>query len=66
MYDVKSKKFYCNRCKKEISTYETYWTKWQFPPKINSAQEKSLKALENQNASILCLKCANDIFSEPF
>lgn len=66
MYDKKSKKFYCNRCKNEIETYEKCWTKWQFPPKVNSFQDKSIKALEYQNAPIICLDCESEVFREIF
>lgn len=66
MYDEKTKKFHCNRCGKEITTWEKCWTKWQFPPKINSVQDKSRKALAEENAAILCLKCADEIFTEKF
>lgn len=66
MFDNNQKKFKCDRCKKEIETFEKCWTKWQFPPKANSFQDKSIKALEYQNAPILCLDCADKIMTEKY
>ncbi|MGO3732987.1 MAG: hypothetical protein ACTJHC_07375 [Vagococcus sp.] len=66
MFDKKEKKFKCNRCHKQVETAEVCWTKWQFPPGNMSAQDKSIKALEYQNAPIICLNCANDIMIESF
>ncbi|MBO0488518.1 hypothetical protein [Vagococcus fluvialis] len=66
MFDKSEKIFKCNRCSKKIESAETCWTKWQFPPKANSFQDKSIKALEYQNAPILCLECADEIMAEKF
>ena len=66
MYDNNQKVFKCNHCKKKIETAEKCWTKWQLPPKVNSFQDKSIKALEYQNAPILCLDCADVIMTEKY
>lgn len=63
MYDSKEKVFRCNHCKKKVGAGETCWTKWQLPPDVNSVQDKSIKALEYQNAPIICLECAGKIIT---
>lgn len=66
MFDTTEKIFKCNRCGKKIETAEECWTKWQFPPKVTSTQDKSIKSLEYQNAPIICLDCAEKIMIEKF
>ncbi|EGO2680157.1 TPA: hypothetical protein ACNHS6_000881 [Enterococcus faecalis] len=66
MYDSKNKTFYCDVCKKVIKSGEKCWTKWQFPPKANAFQDKAIKSLEYQNASIICLECQNKVFSDKY
>lgn len=66
MYDSKTKKFFCNNCEKEVSSGDKCWTKWTFPPKNNAFQDKSIKALEHQNAPIICLACAKELILKEF
>ncbi|AQP52844.1 hypothetical protein CBF34_07610 [Vagococcus penaei] len=66
MYDTNEKQFKCDRCKKAIGTAEKCWTKWQFPPNVNAFQDKSIKALEYQNAPIICLACSEQIMTESY
>lgn len=62
----KDNKFYCNKCQKEINTFEKCWTKWSFPPSVHSFQDKPIKTLEYENAPILCVACAEKIMNEAF
>lgn len=64
MFDNNTKEFYCNNCRKLIVEGEKVWTKWNFPPKSSSAQLKSRKQLEFENAYLLCLDCAKNCKTE--
>ncbi|MGX7014219.1 hypothetical protein [Vagococcus silagei] len=66
MFDQNLKKFQCNHCHKKIESGEQCWTKWQFPPQANAFQDKAIKALEYQNAPILCLECAEKIMKQKY
>lgn len=66
IYIFETKTFHCNNCNKEISTWQEVWTKWKFPPKVTAPQLKSIKELEFENAPVICMTCADEIFRKHF